>query len=104
VVGTAGPIHQACLATFLTTPDPLTHRLAGDGESAGRFPQAPALLPGVHDPKSQDHFALLVGELAGFDESERRQGGMPPRTHTPGSSGKLEKEMLWNLEFQLLES
>ena len=51
-VGTAGPIHKTCLATFLVTP--------------------------VHDPEPQDHFALLVGELVSFGERKCQQGGIPP--------------------------
>ena len=57
---------------------PLPHRIAGDGESARGFLQAPALLPSVHDPEPQDHFALRVGELPSFGEGECQRGRIPP--------------------------
>ena len=70
-------------------PDPLPHRIAGDGKSSGCFPEATTLLEGAYDLQSELHFALLVGELAGSGERECQHGGTPPfmavcgRCHTP---------------------
>jgi len=77
-VGTARSIHQACFPLSKEAPDPLPHRIAGDGKSSGCFPDAAALIVGVDDFEAKVHFALLVGELVSFGEGECQQGGIPP--------------------------
>ena len=50
----------------------------GDGEPAGCFPEAAAILPSLDDLEAKVHFALLVGELAGSGERNGQQDGILP--------------------------
>ena len=75
---TAGSIHKTCFALLPIASNPLAGSVAGDGEPPGRFPETATLLPGVDDLQAKVHFALLVGELVSFGESESQQGGIPP--------------------------
>ena len=74
----AGSTHKACFPLSKEAPDPLPHRIAGDGKSSGCFPEATTLLEGAYDLQSELHFALLVGELVSFGKGECQQGGIPP--------------------------
>lgn len=59
-------------------PYPLAHGVAGDGEPAGSFPQAPTSPVDLHNLKPHGHFAFLVGEPVSFGEGKDQQGGIPP--------------------------
>ena len=77
-MGTAGSTHKACFSLLPIASNPLTDGVAGDGGPPGRFPEAATLLPSVDDLEAKVHFALPVGELVSFRESESQQGGIPP--------------------------